>query len=139
MKTFHLLLMSALLLILSSCQTIRDQKVAEDFTTTTRGYIRMVRWNELDKAPLSFVVDSQREEFQQRIDAAREVKIFDYRVRNMECNVRTGEAGLTVEWDYYIPPSVTVKSVEDVQKWHYVKENDKGLWLLMTLLPEFKK
>jgi hypothetical protein len=138
MKTFHLLLMSALLLILSSCQSIRDQKAAEDFTNTSRGYLRMVRWHELDKAPLSFIDDSLREEFKKRIDASRETRIFDYRVRNLECNVQKGEAGLTVDWDYYTPPSVKVKSVEDVQKWRYVKENDKGMWLLMTLLPEFK-
>jgi len=138
MKTFHLLLISAALLIFSSCQTIRDRRVGEDFTTSTRAYLNMVRWHELEKAPLSFIVDSQREEFQQRVEAAREVKIFDYRVRNMECNVQTGEAGLTVDWDYYVPPSVKVKSVEDVQKWHYVEENGQGMWLLLTLLPEFK-
>jgi hypothetical protein len=33
---------------------------------------------------------------------------------------------------------VKVKSVEDVQKWRYVGEKDKGLWMLKTLLPEFK-
>jgi hypothetical protein len=138
MKTFHLLLMSAVLLILSSCQSMRDEKVAEDFTNTSRGYLNMVRWHELEKAPLSFIDDSLREDFRKRIEAAREVKIFDYRVRNLHCDVLKGEAGLSVDWDYYIPPSVKVKSVEDVQKWRYVGEKDKGLWMLKTLLPEFK-
>ncbi|HEX2769998.1 MAG TPA: hypothetical protein VHN12_12030 [Geobacteraceae bacterium] len=138
MKTFHLLLMSAALLVISSCQSIRDHKVAEDFTNTSRGYLNMVRWHELEKAPLSFIDDSLREEFKKRIEASREVKIFDYRVRNLECDVQKGEAGLTVDWDYYNPPSVKVQSVEDVQKWRYVGEDDKGLWMLMTLLPEFK-
>ncbi len=138
MKTFHLLLISAVLLILSSCQSMRDEKVAEEFTNTSRDYLNMVRWHELEKAPLSFIDDSLREDFQKRIDAAREVKIFDYRVRNLRCDVQKGEAGLSVDWDYYIPPSVKVKSVEDVQKWRYVGEKDKGLWMLKTLLPEFK-
>jgi hypothetical protein len=44
-----------------------------------------------------------------------------------------------VEWDYYLPPSVTVRTVIDPQKWRYVEEEDRRGWILTTLLPEFKK
>ena len=43
-----------------------------------------------------------------------------------------------MEWDYYIPPSVKLKTVEDPQKWRYIEKLDKKGWLLKTLLPEFK-
>ena len=138
MKIFHMLSVSALLLLLSACQSMHISKVAEDFDKGTRGYFRMVRWNELDKAPLSFVDETLRSEFEKRVKASREVQIADYRVKHMECQPEKGEGEVTVEWDYYIPPAVKLKTVEDPQKWRYVEEKEKKGWMLMTLYPEFK-
>ena len=138
MKILHLLSLSALLLILSACHSLHISKVAEDFDKATRSYFRMVRWNELDKAPLSFVDDTLRQEFEKRVKASRDVQIADYRVKQMECRPEKGDGEVTVEWDYYIPPAVKLKTVEDPQKWRYVEEKEKQGWMLMTLFPEFK-
>jgi len=40
--------------------------------------------------------------------------------------------------DYFVAPSITVKTVQDIQKWEYVEENGKKSWRLVSLLPEFK-
>jgi len=138
MNIYRMLLASAALLILSACQSIHNSKVAEDFDKASRGYFRMVRWNDLDKAPLSFVDDTLREEFEKRVKDAREVQIADYRVKYMECRPEKGDAEVTVEWDYYIPPSIKLKTVEDPQKWRYIEEEKRKGWMLMTLFPEFK-
>jgi len=138
MNIYRMLLASAALLILSACQSIHISKVAEDFDKASRGYFRMVRWNDLDKAPLSFVDDTLREEFEKRVKDAREVQIADYRVKYMECRPEKGDAEVTVEWDYYIPPSIKLKTVEDPQKWRYIEEEKRKGWMLMTLFPEFK-
>jgi hypothetical protein len=138
MKTFFLLSMSAVILFLASCQSMHNNKVSEDFDKGTRNYIRMVRWNELDQTPLSFVEDSLRAEFEKRVKAAKDVQIADYRVKNIECKPDKGVGELTVEWDYYIPPSITLKTVEDPQKWRYVEEENRKGWMLLTLFPEFK-
>jgi hypothetical protein len=138
MKYFPMMLLSALLLTLSACQSIHYMNVGEDFDKGTRSYLKMVRWNELDNAPLSFVDEPLREEFEKRVKGRKEVQIADYRVKYMDCRPEKGEGEVTVEWDYYIPPSVKLKTVEDAQKWRYIEKEDKKGWMLKTLLPEFK-
>jgi hypothetical protein len=133
-----MLLLSALLLMLSACQAMHLSKVAEDFDKGTKSYVRMVRWNELDKTTLYFVDEPLREEFEKRIKGRKEVQIADYRVKYTECRPEIGEGEVTVEWDYYIPPSVKLKTVEDAQKWRYIEKLEKKGWMLKTLLPEFK-
>ena len=79
-----------------------------------------------------------KEEYSQRARAAKGVMITDYRVAYQECNPEKKIAKVVVDIDYYTPPSVTLKSVVDVQKWEYVDINDKKTWKLKSLLPEFK-
>lgn len=134
----NLLWMCALLLVLPSCQSLRNLRSADSFNDASRDYIVMVRWHEFDKALLTFADKSVREEFGQRVAAAANVNVVDYRVRSMECQPEKGEAEVTVEWDYYLPPSVRVKTVVDPQRWSYVEENGGSRWVLKTLLPEFK-
>jgi hypothetical protein len=138
MKKFPMMLLSALLLMLTACQHFHNSNLAEDFDKGTRSYFRMVRWNELDKATLYFVDESLREEFAKRVRESKDVQIADYRVKYMDCRPEKGEGEVTVEWDYYIPPSITLKTVEDPQKWRYMEKEDKKGWMLKTLLPEFK-
>ncbi len=106
--------------------------------TTYKGYIRMIRWSEFDKSTLFYVDDPLRDEFQKRVDDVSEVKVVDYRVKNLVCRPKEGTAEVTVEWDYYIPPSITIRTIKDDQKWRYLEEEKRKGWLLTTLLPEFK-
>ena len=138
MKTFHLLSVTAILIILASCQSIHESNVADEFDRGSKDYFHKVRWHELENVPLYFVNDPLREDFKKRVVAARKVEIADYRVKDLECLPREGKAEVTVEWDYYIPPSVKLKTVEDPQKWQYFENDEKKGWMLMTLFPEFK-
>jgi hypothetical protein len=138
MKTICLLLMSALLLMLLSCESLRTSRISEDFDTTSKGYIKLVRWHEFNKSTLIYVDDSLIEDFQKRVDAAKDVNVADYRIKNIECRPEKGDAEVLIEWDYYIPPSVKLKTVQDAQKWRYIDEKEQKRWVLMTLLPEFK-
>jgi len=138
MKTSHLLIFMGIFLLLTSCQYFRESGLNSDFDKATREYFRMVRWHELERAPLTFIADPLRDEFRRRLEAARNVQITDYRVRNMECRAGEGKGEVTVEWDYYIPPSFNLKTLEDPQRWEYVEEKNKKGWMLMTLFPEFK-
>ena len=139
----RLLLVSVILLLLPSCaawrESMRNDRVAEEFITTSKGYVRMIRWHEFDKSTLFYVDEPLREDFQKRVSAIDKIKVVDYRIKNQECWPKKGTAEVTVEWDYYIPPSVTVRTVIDPQKWRYVDEEDRRGWLLTTLPPEFKK
>jgi hypothetical protein len=142
MKFMRLLLVPVTLLILSSCQSmresIRNARIADEFTSTSKGYARIIRWHEFDKSTLVYIDEPLRKDFQKRIMAADQVKLVDYRVKDLECWPEKGTAEVTVEWDYYVPPSVTVKTLIDPQKWRYVEDKNRGGWLLTTLLPVFK-
>jgi hypothetical protein len=138
MKNIRLLLLAALLLIPASCQSVHNSILSDEFATGSKNYFNMVRWQELDNGPLVFVDDPLREEFKKRVQAAKDVKIVDYRIKNMDCRPLEGLAEVKVEWDYYIPPSIKLKTLVDPQKWRHVEEKERKGWLLMTLFPEFK-
>ncbi len=138
MSFYRLAFPLAALFLLSSCATMRLERVGEEFNNASKGYLRLVRWQELDNSALAFVDEPLRADFQKRITAAEQVKVVDYRLKGMECRPQQGEGEVRVEWDYYIPPSVKVKTVTDVQKWRYLDEKDRRGWVLTTLLPEFK-
>ncbi|HEX9078651.1 MAG TPA: hypothetical protein VF795_03610 [Desulfuromonadaceae bacterium] len=139
MSCLRLSLVSVVLLTLTGCgEAMRNARVSDDFMTTYKGYVRMIRWHEFDKSTLFYVDDPLRDEFQKRVDDVDQVSVVDYRIKNLICRPKEGTAEVTVEWDYYIPPSVTVKTIKDDQKWRYVEEEKRKGWLLTTLLPIFK-
>jgi hypothetical protein len=142
MKFMHLLLVMVTLLILSSCssmrESIRESRVSSEFDSASKVYEKLIRWHEFDKSTLFYVDEPLREDFLKRIMAADKIEVVDYRVKNLECWPKKGTAEVTVEWDYYAPPSVTVKTVKDNQKWRYFENGDQHGWLLTTLLPVFK-
>jgi hypothetical protein len=98
----------------------------------------MVRWQEQEQACLLYVDKAIRDEFLTRVAAAKEVKIADYRIKTLECEEDKKNATAMVEMDYYIPPSTKVKTLQDVQKWKYVEDDEVIGWRLISLFPEFK-
>ncbi len=135
----RIMLLLSIIAIAGGCGTIRNNKITWEFEQSSKGYNKMIRWNELDKADAIFPPERLREEFREKVREAKGVKVTDFRIKSMECSPEKGEATVIMEIDYYREPSVTLKTVEDRQKWEYVtEENDSGRWRLMTMPPEFK-
>ncbi len=124
-----------LVIVLAGCQTIFGS--AEKLDDATRDYQRMVRWQEMERAVLTYVDTEARELYSKRIVAAKEVNIVDYRIVSVDCNEKKGEADVRVSIEYFRLPSATVRTVEDLQKWRYVGDNKGGGWRLTTPLPLF--
>ena len=135
---YRIILLILVLLTASSCSSIRKYTVNEEFEVSSKSYNKMLRWHEWEKAAVAFASGPLRENFALRIKAAEKITITDYRLKARECNVEKGEAEVIIDIDYYVTPSVTIKTVEDSQKWKYSEENGKKLWRLTTLFPEFK-
>jgi len=135
---YRIIVLILVLLTASSCSSIRKFTINEEFEESSKSYNKMIRWHEWEKAAAAFVAGPLREKFALRIKAAGKITVTDYRVRSQECNVEKGEADVVIDIDYYIPPSVTIKTVEDDQKWKYSEENGQKLWRLTTLFPEFR-
>ena len=142
MNLQKILLIAVIPLLLNGCSTFKDIKnanIGTEFTQSAKGYRNLLRWQEFDTAAIAFVDEPLRDEFQKRIEALKDVKMADYRVKSLECMPEKGEATVKVEFDYYTPPSMKLKTAEDVQKWIYREGNGKKQWRLTTLLPEFAR
>lgn len=138
MKGYRIVLAMAALALLPACQSYRNYNAREEFTVSSREYNRMLRWEELDQACITFADKAQREECLKRAAAAREVKVVDYRILTQECTPEKGAAETRVAVDYYVPPSTRIMTLEDLQLWRYAKEPEETGWRLITLPPVFK-
>ncbi len=141
MKRVRIVLTILMLFAIGGCGILKnyqDYKAGDEFETSSKDYNRMIRWNEAESAGHLYADKSIREQYLARVADAKEVKVTDYRIKHMECDIQRGEGTVKVEIDYYIPPSITLKTLVDQQKWSYVNEGETKTWRLMTLLPEFK-
>jgi len=125
-----------LCLILSACSTqasIRDQ-----FEKSLRAYNRMVRWQEVESAGMTYIDPVQREEFMRAAESLKKrgVTMTDFRIVSSECRVESKNGDAVTEFDYYILPSNRIKSVTYRQKWVY--HEDQSLWKLTSGLPAFE-
>ena len=135
-----LVVLSFLIVQFTACGSYKAlQSVREDLHSSVREYNDLVRQNEFDKAKF-FVYEKVREEFEVRAQAAKSVKVSDYRVLSTDYETGKGEEIIEVNFNYYIPPSNILKTVVDRQKWSfvYVKDEERKRWRLMTPLPEFR-
>jgi hypothetical protein len=141
MKHVKILLAVILPLMLTACGTFRDikyAKIGNAFVTSSKDYMQLVRWNELESAASTYVSPQLQEKYREKIKNASTVKITDYRVMKTECDPIKGEGTAKMELDYYRPPSVKVNTVVDLQKWSYEGDEKSRSWRLQTLLPEFR-
>jgi vacuolar-type H+-ATPase subunit D/Vma8 len=135
----RIMLLAAIIALAGGCETVQKNVIANQFEQSSKSYNKMIRWNELDKAEAVFPPPDRREEFKSKVKAANGVKVTDFRIKSLECSPETGEATVVLDIDYYREPSVTVKTVEDVQKWKYELEGvGVRRWRLMTMPPDFR-
>ena len=133
----NILFICVLSVIISACSTLTSLR--EDLDDTVIAYNDLLRRGEFSRAK-NFVDQSQKEDFEARAKAAKNVKIVDYRIVNADFEAARGEQIVEVEFDYYISPAYIVKTIIDEQKWSYVstEKEKKKQWRLITTLPEFR-
>jgi len=125
-------------LLLSGCAALKTANIGNEFDKSSKDYLTLLRWQEFESALGTYVSVPQQEEYRRKLKETGEVKIVDYRVKREVCDPVRGEATVVAELDYYRPPSVTVKTVVDNQKWVYEGEDDKRSWRLTTPLPDLR-
>lgn len=135
----RIMLLLSVIAVVGGCETIRYNNIGSELDQKSKNYNLMLRWNEMEKAIAVFPPDRLREEFRLKVKAAKGVTVTDVRVKSKTCSPKLGDAMVVVDIDYYREPSVTVRTVEDVQTWLYVEEGkDDWTWRLMSLPPDFK-
>ena len=132
MKTlfFSLLLTT----VFVSCST--QMSIKTEFEKNFRSYNELVRWHQLEEASL-FPADSISAGYRERLQAAKNVAVVDFRVLDIKYDEKKKEAEAKVEIDYYRHSTLSLKTVIDNQKWAYQEKEGRGHWRLMSLLPDF--
>jgi hypothetical protein len=136
LRTFAVLFL--ILITTGACTAVKNFNISDEFEKSSNRYNRMLRWREMDLAGAAFAAGPIKEEFAARVKAAENVTITDYRIKSQYCIPEKNQAEVIADIDYFVAPSITVKTVQDIQKWEYVEENGKKSWRLVSLLPEFK-
>ena len=119
--------------ILAGCETLYPYR--EQFDKSSRDYNRMVRWSELNQAAVNYADKATRSDYEKHLAAAKGAKIADFRVKSVDYDEEKKSAEVLVEFDYYGPSGLTLKTVEDRQQWHYV---EKDGWRLTSMPPAFQ-
>jgi hypothetical protein len=119
---------------LVSCVT--GKNIREDFDKISMNYNDLLIWHRFEDASL-FPADSISEKYRKRLEMAKDVKVVDYRVMSVVFDEKKKEAAIKIELDYYTLSSPRLRTVVDNQRWAYEGEEGKGVWRLMSLLPEF--
>lgn len=123
-------------LMTTACTTqtgMRDQ-----FEKGMRAYNRMLRWQEVENAGMTYIAAGQRDEFMKAAADMRKrgVTLADYRILTFECLPDKKSGDVVTEFDYFILPSNRLKSVSYRQKWVYL--DDLSSWKLTSGLPAFE-
>lgn len=136
MRIHRAVVLVVLALVLAGCRN--PYLVAQRFDDTYREYNRLVRWQEHQNACLGFADPSVAEECLARAGVAKGASMADYRVKGVDIDPAKGTATVRVEFDYYVLPSTRLKTLEDVQEWHYEKVDGAERWRIVTPLPDFR-
>jgi hypothetical protein len=132
MKTLFISLLITVVHV--SCST--QMSIKADFEKNFKSYNELVRWSQFEEASL-FPADSISAGYRERLAAAKNVAVVDYRVMHIEYDEKKKEAEVKVEIDYYKRSTLSLKTVIDNQKWVYQEKEGRGHWRLMSLLPDF--
>ena len=130
-KAFLFIFIAAMLV---SCAT--EQNIRADFEKEMKNYHELIRWHQLEEASL-LASASISGAYKERLQAAKNIVVVDYRVSNINYSEETKQAEVAVQIDYYTHSSPRMRSITDNQKWAYEGKEGEGVWRLTSLFPEF--
>lgn len=119
---------------LFSCAT--QENIHADFERDFKKYNELLRWHHFEDAG-RFPAEAISGQFMERVKAAKNVAVVEYRVVSVRYNKEKKDAEVKVEIDYYLLSSGRIKTLVDTQKWAYLGKEGAGAWKLMSLFPEF--
>lgn len=128
------LLCSFIILALLGCGGFNMRGKLDESITQ---YNDLLRKHMLDAASL-FTTEALAREFQARAEAAKGMRMVDYRIVAVQYDEKKNEAEARVEIDYYSLSTFRMKTLTDNQKWAYLEDRGSKHWRLTSPLPEFK-
>ncbi|VAX12769.1 hypothetical protein MNBD_GAMMA24-1759 [hydrothermal vent metagenome] len=129
-KNLGLISLMGFFLLLGGCAGSNGK--TNSFDSTTRAYEQLIRWGDLEKT--NDFLQKPAEFSAARHEKLKNIQVTSYRVLGRTITKEGIEQ--VVEIKYTKDASVVVRTLTDVQKWHY-DENDER-WYLTSKIPQFK-
>jgi hypothetical protein len=125
-------------LMLSACSGANLAGVGEEFDRSVKSYNRMLRWQEIENAGMTYIDPELRDQYLKQAKSLKKrgLTVADYRIVSSKYLPENNSGDAIAEFDYYILPSNRVKTVSYRQEWAY-RESIKS-WILKTGLPVFE-
>ena len=129
------LLLLVLCLMLAACAA--EAGLRDEFEMSMKAYNRMLRWHEVEKAGMTYMEKEQRDAFMKKAESLKKrgVSVTDYRILSTECLPEKKSGEVIAEFDYYILPSTSIKTITYRQEWIYLDLIKS--WKLKSGLPDF--
>jgi hypothetical protein len=101
-------------------------------------FMSAMRWSQYQVAA-SLMKPEYREDFLNTFNALKDLHIVDVRLIDLKTFQEDRRFETTIEMDYYLLPSITVKSFQFKQTWVFFEGEDQALqgFLIVTPFPEF--
>lgn len=122
-------------LALGACAT--QASVGEGFERSVKAFNRLLRWHELENAGMTYIDPVLRETYIKQAEQLKKrgLTVTDFRILSSRYLPETKSGDVIAEFDYYMLPSNTVKTISYRQDWVY--QEDAKSWKLRSGLPTF--
>lgn len=137
LKFCKLLSVLLLVLLLAACSS-HLKPTAKLAEMSRDDFVAAMRWKSFSTAA-SLMQPEYRKAFMKTFASIKDIDITDVRLADMQVYDEGRRFETTVEMDYYLLPSVTVKTFSFDQTWLFFEGDDPALqgFLITTPFPDF--
>jgi len=137
LKFLKLLCVSLLVLLLAACSS-HLQPTADLGEMSRDDFMSAMRWKRFQVAA-SLMQPEHRQSFMKTFSSLKDIDIIDVRLIDLQVSEEGWRFETTVEMDYYLLPSVTVKTFSFDQTWLFFSGNETELqgFFITTPFPDF--
>jgi len=129
---------AAILFSLLACSSHLDTPVTEVAEMSRDDFMNALRWKQY-KVAAEFMLPENRKDFLATFRKLKDIHITDVRLLDLQETVEGRRFETSIEMDYYLLPSVSVKTFSFTQDWVYFAGEDssqKG-FRIITSFPDF--
>ena len=129
---------AAILFSLLACSSHLDKPVTEVAEMSRDDFMNALRWKQY-KVAAEFMLPENRKDFLATFRKLKDIHITDVRLLNLQETAEGRRFETSIEMDYYLLPSVSVKTFSFTQDWVYFAGEDssqKG-FRIITSFPDF--
>ncbi len=125
------------LLLLVACGS-HVQPTAQLSETSLDNFMDAMRWKRF-KGAASLMQPELRKDFVKTFTALKDLHITDVKLVDVVPSEENRHLEAILEMEYYLPPSVTVKTFQFDQTWEFFDEDDQPLqgFFIVTPFPAF--